>query len=263
VRLREAMNTVSEHVRFPNAAGLLLSGRIDRPVDKPLGWALFAHCFTCTKNLLAANHLSQTLVRTGIAVLRFDFTGLGNSQGEFAATTFSHNVEDLVAAAGYLEATHGAPQLLVGHSLGGTAALHAAARLQAVRAVATVAAPAHAVHVTRLLRTSLSEIEATGEAEVDLGAGRVFRIRREFLEDLRRQSTLDLVRRSRAALLVLHSPLDLTVDVTNAAEIFGAAHHPKSFVSLDRADHLLSAEDDAIYAGQVIATWAGKYFQGH
>ena len=172
---------------------------------------------------MAGNHLSQTLARAGIGVLRFDFTGLGNSQGEFAATTFSHNIEDLVVAARYLEATHVPPRLLVGHSLGGTAALHAASRLQDVRAVATIAAPAHAEHVTRLLRSSLAEIETTGEAEVDLGGGRMFRIRREFLEDLRPQPTLDLVRNSRAALLVLHSPLDITVDVTNAAEIWPRA----------------------------------------
>jgi pimeloyl-ACP methyl ester carboxylesterase len=255
------VNTVSEHVKFDNDSGLRLSGRIDRPVDKPRGWALFAHCFTCTKNLLAANHMSRTLAQAGIGVLRFDFTGLGNSEGEFAATTFSHNVDDLVAAARYLEATHGSPRLLVGHSLGGTAALHAAARLDGVRAVATVAAPAHAAHVAGLLRSSLAEIEATGEAEVDLG-GRVFRIRREFLEDLRRQATLDLVRQLRCALLVLHSPIDVTVDVANAADIFAAARHPKSFVSLDRADHLLTAERDAVYAGQVIAIWAGRYMQG-
>jgi putative redox protein len=202
------------------------------------------------------------LAHSRIAVLRFDFTGLGNSQGEFAATTFSHNIEDLVSAAEYLETTHGSPRLLVGHSLGGTAALHAAARLQGVRAVATVGAPAHAAHVTRLLRSSLAEIEATGEAEVDLGGGRVFRIRREFLEDLRQQTTLDLIRKLPAALLLLHSPVDITVDITNAAAIFGAARHPKSFVCLDRADHLLSAQPDAIYAGRVIATWAERYIGG-
>ena len=248
----------SERVEFANAAGQLLAGRVDRPAGAPLAWALFAHCFTCTKNLRAVGHLTSSLVAAGVAVLRFDFTGLGASEGDFADTTFSHNVEDLVAAARYLAEHGSAPQLLIGHSLGGTAVLHAAARLAGVRAVATIGSPAHAAHVAHLLRSSLAEIEAAGEANVDLG-GRVFRIRREFLEDLKRHSTLEVVRGLRCALLFLHSPLDATVDVSNAADLFTAARHPKSFVSLDRADHLLTADADAAYAGRVLAAWASKY----
>ena len=193
-------------------------------------------------------------------MLRFDFTGLGASEGEFADTTFSHNIEDLIAAARYLEEHESAPQLLIGHSLGGTAALHAAARLEGIRAVATIGSPAHAAHLTRVLRSSIAEIEATGEADVDLG-GRVFRVRREFLDDLKRHSTLEVVRGLRCALLFLHSPLDATVEVSNAADLFTAARHPKSFVSLDRADHLLSTEADAAYAGRVLAAWAGRYLE--
>jgi pimeloyl-ACP methyl ester carboxylesterase len=255
------LSATAERVEFANAASLKLSGRIDRPAGEPRAWALFAHCFTCTKNLRAIGHLSGALTSAGVAVLRFDFTGLGASEGEFAATTFSHNVEDLIAAAQFLESSYHAPQLLIGHSLGGTAALHAAAQLPSIRALATIGSPAHAAHVTHLLRSSVAEIEASGEANVDLG-GRVFRIRREFLEDLRQHATLDIVRRLRCALLILHSPLDATVQVSNAADIFGAAHHPKSFISLDRADHLLSTEKDAVYAGRVMAAWAGRYLDG-
>ena len=225
------VSAASQRVEFANAAGQLLSGRIDRPVDAPLAWALFAHCFTCTKNLRAIAHLTAPLVAAGVAVLRFDFTGLGASEGEFADTTFSHNIEDLVAAANYLEEHERAPQLLVGHSLGGTAVLHAAARLERTRAVATIGSPAHAQHVTHVLRSSLAEIEATGDADVDLG-GRVFKVRREFLDDLKRHSTLEVVRGLRCALLFLHSPLDATVGSENAADLFTAARHPKSFVSL-------------------------------
>jgi len=254
------MDTTSQRVQFANAAGLTLSGRIDRPASTPVAWALFAHCFTCTKNLRAIGHLTGSLAAAGIAVLRFDFTGLGASEGEFAATTFSHNVDDLVAAAQFLEQAFTAPRLLIGHSLGGTAALHAAERLPGILAVATIGSPAHAVHVAHLLRSSVAEIEASGEANVDLG-GRVFRIRREFLDDLARHATLDIVRRLRCALLVMHSPLDATVAVSNAADIFGAALHPKSFVSLDRADHLLSVDEDAEYAGRVLAAWAGHYLR--
>lgn len=252
------MSSASQRVEFANAAGQVLSGRLDRPAGEPVAWALFAHCFTCTKNLRAVVHLAASLVAAGVAVLRFDFTGLGASEGEFAATTFSHNIDDLLAAARYLAQHESAPQLLVGHSLGGTAALHAAARLEGIRAVATIGAPAHATHLAHLLRSSLAEIEATGEARVDLG-GRVFSIRREFLDDLQRHATLDVVRGLRCALLFLHSPLDATVEIGNAADLFAAARHPKSFVSLDRADHLLSAEADAAYAGRVLAVWAGKY----
>ena len=245
-------------IEFPNRSGQILSGRLDQPVGSPIAWAVFAHCFTCTKNLRAIGHLAGSLVVTGIAVSRFDFTGLGASEGEFAETTFSHNVEDLVAAAKQMDRVYGTPRLLIGHSLGGTAALHAAARLPVIRAVATLGSPAHASHIARLLRTSLPEIEASGEAQVNLG-GRTFTTRCEFLRDLEQHTTLDIVRDLRLALLVPHSPLDAMVEIENAADIFCAARHPKSFISLDRADHLLTAEADAAYAGSVLAAWARKY----
>ena len=253
-----AVSHAALRVEFQNQSGQVLSGRLEQPEGRPVAWAVFAHCFTGTKNLRAISRIVEPLVARGVAVLRFDFTGLGSSEGEFADTTFSHNVADLVAAASHLEGSHGVPSLLIGHSLGGTAALHAAALLPAVSAVATIGAPAHAAHVARLLRSSVPQIEATGEAKVNLG-GRTFTIRREFLLDLERHATLDVVRELRGALLVMHSPVDSTVDVENASEIFRAAWHPKSFVSLDRADHLLSSEQDAAYAGSVLAAWAQKY----
>ncbi|MEO0616307.1 MAG: bifunctional alpha/beta hydrolase/OsmC family protein [Pseudomonadota bacterium] len=251
----------SERVTFENDNGETLSGLIDWPGGAGGGHhaiALFAHCFTCTKNLRAATNISRALTDAGIAVMRFDFTGLGDSGGAFEDTTFTSNVSDLIAAAHWLRDTHGAPQLLVGHSLGGTAVLHAAATLDDVVAVATIGAPAEASHVRHLFSDAEDAIRADGSAEVVL-AGRPFRIGAGFLDDLDSQPPLEMIRRLRKALLVLHSPIDDTVEIDNASALFANAMHPKSFVSLDGADHLLSRPEDAAWAGSVIAGWAQRF----
>jgi alpha-beta hydrolase superfamily lysophospholipase len=237
----------------------MLAGRLEAPRDgESRAVALFAHCFTCTKNLRAVGDISRALNGHGITVLRFDFTGLGESEGDFADTNFSSNVDDLVAAADYLGREHRAPQLLVGHSLGGAAVIQAAARIESVRAVATIAAPADPGHIRALLRSSEEEIERRGEAEVEL-AGRRFTIRAQFLRDLEEQTMRATIGSLDRALAILHSPLDRIVGVENAAEIFRAARHPKSFISLDSADHLLSKRDDSRYAGAVIGAWVERY----
>lgn len=249
----------SQKLTFTNHAGQQLSARLDLPPDgNPIACALFAHCFTCTKNIKAAGNISRALTQQGIAVLRFDFTGLGESEGEFEETTFSHNIDDLVAAAEYMEETFEAPSILIGHSLGGAAVLCAAARIPGAKAVATIAAPADPGHVRHLLRSSEEEISAQGEAEVLL-AGRPFTIKKAFLDDLEEAHTEHSIAKLKKALLVLHSPLDNTVGIENASEIFAAAKHPKSFLSLDHADHLLTDEADSLYAGSMIAAWAVKY----
>ena len=248
----------SEKVMFPGALGGHLAGRLDLPFGRPHAYALFAHCFTCSKDFFAASRISQGLAEHGIAVLRFDFTGLGSSEGEFANTNFSSNVADLVAAADFLRERYAAPMLLVGHSLGGAAVLKAAAKIPEARAVATIAAPADPEHVTRNFAAHLGEIETTGKAEVTLG-GRSFTITRQFLDDIAAQALRDAVSGMRKALLVLHSPLDEIVSIDNASAIFQAAKHPKSFLSLDHADHLLTDRADAAYAAGVLAAWAGRF----
>ena len=251
----------SENVSFPGADGTSLSGRLVRPADgAPAAYALFAHCFTCSKDLKAAVNLSRALSLEGIATLRFDFTGLGESEGDFAETTFSSNVADLEAAASFLEAEYDAPEILVGHSLGGAAVLQAAGRLPSVRAVATIAAPFRPEHVTHLFADSLEEIDRRGEAQVLL-AGRRFTVGRDFLEDLSEQRMSETLRTLGRPLLILHSPVDEIVGIDNAAEIYTAARHPKSFVSLDDADHLLTRERDSRYVGRVLAAWAARYVQ--
>ena len=246
-------------VRFENPEGETLSGLIDWPVGRaPLAFALFAHCFTCTKNIRAATHISEALAHAGIAVMRFDFTGLGQSEGEFADSNFSGNVQDLICAAEYLRRTHSAPKILVGHSLGGTAVLHAAQSIQESEAVATIGSPADAAHVAHLVRSKRAEIDARGEAEVLL-AGRPFTIKKQFLDDIEAQPAPQTLKNLNRALAVFHSPIDTIVDVSNAAEIFTNARHPKSFISLDQADHLLSREEDARYVGAVLAAWAARF----
>ncbi len=246
-------------IRFENRDGIELAGNLELP---PGGvWqatALFAHCFTCTRNIKAARNITRSLARAGFAVLRFDFTGLGESEGDFSNTTFSSNLDDLEDAAGWIADHLDAPQLLVGHSLGGAAILAAAERLDSVRAVATLAAPANATHVLKQLGSNLETIESEGSAKVQL-AGRPFRIRKDFVEDARSHDFEERLRKLRRALLVMHSPIDKTVSIENAQKIFAAALHPKSFVSLDDADHLLSNEQDSNYAGTVIATWARRF----
>jgi uncharacterized OsmC-like protein/pimeloyl-ACP methyl ester carboxylesterase len=241
---------------FQNADGAQLAARLDLPTGgEPVACALFAHCFTCNKNLIAVRRISEALTAQGIAVLRFDFTGLGESEGDFSDTSFSSNVEDLVAAAGFLREHYEAPQLLIGHSLGGAAVLMAATRITECRAVVTIGAPSAPDHVKKLLTCSIEEIEERGEAEVSI-AGRSFRIKKQFLDDLDAVETEARVVALGRPLLVLHSPIDKVVGVENASQIFVAARHPKSFVSLDQADHMLSRERDARFAGSVIAAWA-------
>ncbi|WP_420392807.1 alpha/beta fold hydrolase [Acuticoccus sp.] len=247
-----------DKLEVEGALGAKLAARIDRPSSETRAVALFAHCFTCGKDIFAARTIARRLAERGIATVRFDFTGLGSSEGEFASTYFSSNVGDLVKMADAMRDGIGAPTLLVGHSLGGAAVLAAAGRIPEVRAVATIGAPADVAHVAEQFSADLARIEAEGAAEVSL-AGRTFTIRREFVDDLRAQALEADVASLRAALLVMHAPRDEVVGIDNATRIFLAAKHPKSFVSLDDADHLLSARRHADYAADVIAAWASRY----
>jgi len=248
----------SERFDFPNAKGEKLAAVLDSPLGKPRAFALFAHCFTCGKDNLAAKSIAERLTETGIAVMRFDFTGLGNSEGEFANTNFSSNVEDLVAAANHLRASHGAPAILIGHSLGGAAVLAAAPRIPDARAVVTIAAPSDPSHVVNLFKDKAATIRSEGEVEVQL-AGRPFRIKRQLLDDVAEKRLQEGLAGLRKALLIFHSPSDAQVGIDNATQIFTAARHPKSFVSLAGADHLLSKKSDAVYVADVLAAWAGRY----
>ena len=248
----------SEKIEFEGALGETLAARLERPAGPALGWALFAHCFSCSKDIHAAQRIARRLAADGFAVLRFDFTGLGASEGDFANTNFTSNVQDLVKAADWLRHEHDAPTLLVGHSLGGAAVIAAAPQIDEVKAVAALAAPADADHVREQFIEHVDEIEETGEAEVKL-AGRPFRIRKQFLDDIEGRALDDVVGGMKAALLVAHSPLDETVSIDNATRLFVAAKHPKSFLSLDQADHLLSREADAHHAADVIGAWAARY----
>ena len=252
------MNDSRAPIKFPGALGAQLAARLELPPAPPAAYALFAHCFTCSKDTLAASRIGAALTARGIAVLRFDFTGLGGSEGDFANTNFSSNVADLVAAAAWLRQNHQAPKILIGHSLGGAAVLAAAREIPEAVAVATIGAPFDPGHVKQLLAPVIAEIEAAGEAEVDL-AGRKFRIKKQFLEDIGSRESRDAIASLRKALLVFHSPRDTTVSIDNAAQIFMAAKHPKSFVSLDDADHLLTRKEDAQYVAAVLAAWASRY----
>jgi uncharacterized OsmC-like protein/alpha/beta superfamily hydrolase len=251
----------SDKVSFPGAQGNALAASLDWPDREPLAFALFAHCFTCSKDSLAATYVSRALVEQGVAVLRFDFTGLGSSEGEFASTNFSSHVGDLVAAAAWLRNTHQAPQLLVGHSWGGTAVIAAAPQLPEVTAVATIGAPFEPSHVTQMIDAQTQQtIQSTGQATVTL-ANRPFQIRQQFLDDVASHALGPVLKHLGRALLVLHAPLDDTVPIDNASRIFTAATHPKSYVSLDDADHLLSRRTDAKYVGYVLAAWAQRYLK--
>jgi len=248
----------SEKITFTGALGDTLAARLDLPDGDVRAYALFAHCFTCTKDIFAASRIAEGLTAHGIAVLRFDFTGLGASEGEFANTNFTSNVGDLVAAADYMREHFAAPKILIGHSLGGAAVLAAAARIDAAEAVCTIGAPADPGHVANNFGEDIKKIDAEGEAEVTL-VGRPFRIKKQFLDDIRAQKLSDIVAHLNKALLIFHSPVDNVVGIDNAQEIYVAAKHPKSFVSLDDADHLLSRRADAVYCANVIAAWAERY----
>ncbi|MGD9582172.1 MAG: alpha/beta hydrolase family protein [Lysobacterales bacterium] len=248
----------SETLQFPGFDGHPLAALLDMPDGAPRAYAVFAHCFTCGKDLPAASRIARTLGERGIAVLRFDFTGLGMSGGEFAATTFQSNVADLIRAAGYLRERQQAPSLLIGHSLGGAAVLAAAGDLPEVRAVATIGAPSEPLHIAHLFADHLHELSDRGEAEVSIG-GRKFRIRQQFLDAIAGFSLKDKVRQLHCALLVMHSPLDNVVEIDQARQLYEAARHPKSFVSLDDADHILRKPRDATYVAEVLAAWVERY----
>lgn len=252
------MATLSEKLVFPGHGGNMLAARLDRPVGPARAQAIFAHCFTCSKDIQAARVIAQALAAQGIAVLRFDFTGLGHSGGEFANTNFSSNIADLVAAADWLRMRGEAPQLLIGHSLGGAAVLAAAGAIPEIRAIVTIAAPADAAHVTRSFAADLPAIAETGAAQVTLG-GRRFTIAKQFLDDLAGNRLEAQIAALNRPLLIFHAPRDSQVGIDNAERIFRAAKHPKSFVSLDEADHLLTRPEDAAFVAAVTAAWAARY----
>ncbi|MEJ8573096.1 bifunctional alpha/beta hydrolase/OsmC family protein [Microbaculum marinum] len=249
---------IGQRVTFTGSLGDELSARLDLPAGEIHAFALVAHCFSCSKEQLATSHISTELAKRGIAVLRFDFTGLGSSKGEFANTDFSSNVQDLVKAADWLRETYEAPRVLIGHSLGGAAVLAAASAVPEAVAVVTIGAPASTEHVIKSFAAEVAAIEEKGEATVSL-AGREFRIRKHFLDDVRSQDLLDKVAHIRKALLVLHSPTDDTVGIENARLIYDAAKHPKGFISLDGADHLLTRRRDAAFAAEIISAWVARY----
>jgi len=250
----------SKKLEFKGALGEKLSARVDMPEEDNTikACAIFAHCFTCSKNLKAVGNITRSLADFGIATLRFDFTGLGESGGDFSDTNFSSNVDDLVAAYEFMSSEIDAPSVLIGHSLGGAAVLQAAHRMETIKAVATIGAPADPEHVKGNFDLYVDEIEEKGEAEVSL-AGRTFTIKKQFLDDLEDASMKEYIRNLDRALIIFHSPVDNTVGIENAERIFVRAKHSKSFVSLDKADHLLNNPKDSLYVGAVLATWADKY----
>ncbi|WP_136680607.1 bifunctional alpha/beta hydrolase/OsmC family protein [Neptunomonas sp. XY-337] len=248
----------TQRLEFTGHDGSTLAARLDLPSGTPAAFALFAHCFTCSKDIPAARRIARRLASLGIAVLRFDFTGLGHSDGEFANTNFSSNIHDLILAADLLRNDFQAPQLLIGHSLGGAAILAAADAIPEAKAVVTLNAPASPDHVLHNFSADLPQICEQGEADVDL-AGRTFKIKRGFVDDISAQSLSEKVEKLRKALLIMHAPLDTTVTVDNAATLFQQAHHPKSFITLDDADHLLTKAADAEYAAEMISTWVQRY----
>ncbi len=248
-------------IKFKNSEGLELSGYLELPLNRhPHSYVLFAHCFTCNKNFFAVKNIARALSAKGYGVLRFDFSGLGESDGEFANTTFSGNVEDLLAAADFLKQEYKAPEMLIGHSLGGAAVIFAAEKLSSVKSVVTIGAPSSPVHVKNLLKSSLEEIEEKGVAQVNVG-GRNFTIKKKFLEDINTHDLTSFARDLKKAFLIMHSPQDSVVEISNAEALYKSVKHPKSFVSLDGADHLLTNNEDSEYAGSVIASWASRYLE--
>src|SRR5208283_2065339 len=247
---------------FKNPDGKRLAARLDLPLDeKPTAFAIFAHCFTCTKNLNAVVNIDRALSMNGIAILRFDFTGLGESEGDFSETNFSTNVADLIAASDFLKEAYEAPRLLIGHSLGGAAVIQAAEKIPSAEAVSTIAAPAQLQGLFPFIDGPwLEKLEKDGESAINI-SGRDFKIKKQFIEDLRQNRMEEAIRNLRRPLLIFHSPLDQVVSIDNAAKIFTAARHPKSFISLDKADHLLSNREDSLYVGSVLGAWVSKYLK--
>ncbi|MEQ8423835.1 MAG: bifunctional alpha/beta hydrolase/OsmC family protein [Cyclobacteriaceae bacterium] len=245
--------------KFKNREGQELSAKLELPADgQAHNFAIFAHCFTCTKNLNAIRNVVNSLTEAGFGVLSFDFTGLGESQGDFADTNFSSNVSDIESAAEYLASEYKAPTLLIGHSLGGAAVLFAGSRLETVKAIATIGAPSNPEHVQHLIQSDIESIEKEGVAEVNIG-GRSFTIKKQFVDDLKKHALTSVLEDMRKSLLIIHSPQDTTVGIENAAAIYTAAHHPKSFISLNGADHLMTNKRDSLYTGRIIASWAERY----
>lgn len=254
------MQSKAERLRFKGASGQTLDARLDMPEGGARHFALFAHCFSCSKETLAAARISLALAHHGVAVLRFDFTGLGRSEGEFADTNFTTNVEDLLAATEFLRREYSAPALLIGHSLGGAAILAAAGEVPEAVAVATIGAPSDPTHVSKLISEHVDAIKTKGAARVEIG-GRPFYIRRQFLEDIEKHDLSSRVAKLGRALMVFHSPVDSVVSIEHARHIFEAAKHPKSFVSLDDANHLLTRPADAVYVAAVLTAWASRYLR--
>lgn len=252
------LKTTSQRVEFIGSSGEKIAGKLDKPIGPIRAYALYAHCFTCTKEFIGSRSICQELASHGIAILRFDFTGLGASSGEFSETNFCSNVLDLIAAAKFMEQELEAPQLIIGHSLGGAAVLAASRNIESAKVVISIAAPADADHVIHNFSDYIEEIETNGVAKVKLG-GRILTIKRQFLEDLRAQNVTKDLGDVRKAFLIMHSPTDDTVGIENASRIYAAARHPKSFISLDKADHLLTKPEDAAYVASTIHTWASRY----
>lgn len=248
-----------QRFQFANRHGFELSARLDMPASGTItAYALFAHCFTCGKDIKAAYYIARALNRAGIGVLRFDFTGLGASQGVFADTNFSSNVADLIDAARYMESHAMPPHMLIGHSLGGAAVIQAAAAIASVRAVVAIGAPSEPAHLARHLERVRRPLEQRGEADITI-AGRTLTIKKQFLDDIQQIDMDQALRKMNRALLIMHSPQDTEVKIEHAARLYSNARHPKSFVSLDTADHLLSGPQDARYAGEMIAAWVQRY----
>jgi len=246
-------------VTFKNEQGLELSAKLELPKsNQAQAYAIFAHCFTCSKNLTAVRNIARSLTNRGFGVLRFDFTGLGDSEGSFAKTNFSTNINDIFAAADFLNSEYSAPKLLIGHSLGGAAVLFAGKEIESVEAIATIGAPFGPGHIKHMFENQIDQIESEGSATVQIG-GRPFEVQKQFLEDIEKADTKAVLKELRKAILILHSPQDRIVHVDNASKIYSQAHHPKSFISLDGADHLLTDKNDSSYAGVVIGAWASRY----
>ena len=251
----------SKKISFQNSSGHTLSAKLELPDTRDAhNFAIFAHCFTCNKNLTAVRNISRALNNSGIGVLRFDFTGLGESEGDFSDTNFSSNVQDIIDAANFLAQEYTAPTILVGHSLGGAAVIFAGKVIDSIKAVATVGAPSSPAHVQHLFKSSLAEIESSGVAEVSIG-GRAFTVKKDFIDDLEQKSAAMTVKHLRKPILIIHSPQDTTVGIENAKELYHEAKHPKSFISVDGADHLLSNRKDSNYVGNVIAGWVERYIE--
>jgi len=248
---------MSTKISFTNRSGIDIQGRLDTP-EVVKAYCIFAHCFTCNKNLNAVRNISRSLNKEGIAVFRFDFTGLGESDGEFEDSNFSSNIDDLIDASHFLKEKYGPASLMIGHSLGGAAVLFAANALEEIKAYATIGSPSQPEHVSHLLRSSEEEINEHGQAEVYIG-GRSFQIKKQFIDDIKNRNAFQVLRDSHKPILILHSPHDKIVDISNASELYKHANHPKSFISLAGADHLLSAKEDSLYVGHIISAWAERY----